>query len=496
MKFIQIVRTKNRIKFSDLILCLGLFFLLAGIIIPTSAAGINAIREISPGTVYAGGTFTVTVHIKTDQHIEALTLDENLPKGWNLSRMGNDGAVFQEISTFKESTQEWIWTENLSAGEVKTVIYNVNVPSTYGPGVSKISGTVSAYSISTSLILGSSVINITSPPPNAEFSASPRSGSIPLLVQFTDLSTNSPNSWEWDFDGNGIVDSKEKNPVYTYENPGTYTVVLKAVNGTYGNDTETKTGYITVTEVLSSSERSGGGGGGGGSSGSGGGGGGGSASPESSTNIELKEISNEQVFKGIHTCYTFKGKANDIVSVEFDPKRTFGKTTAIVEILKNTSSIVKAPASGEVYKNINIWVGNSGFSSPDNLENAKISFKVNKTWILEHKIDKNKITLYRYTQDNWNSLSTIQKGEDKDYLYFTAETPGFSPFAILSNENNKLAENLQAKKEKNQTSNLSARKEGNSSLDNKDANKKLPDMGYVLSAAYVLITYAILKRRR
>ena len=101
MNIIKIVRTKNRIKLSYLISGFALIFLLAGTILPASAAGITASREISTGTVYAGGTFTVTVHIKADQHVEALTLDENLPEGWHLSRVGNDGAIFQDIKHFQ-----------------------------------------------------------------------------------------------------------------------------------------------------------------------------------------------------------------------------------------------------------------------------------------------------------------------------------------------------------------------------------------------------------
>ncbi len=238
---------------SHLISGFALIFLLAGTVLPVSAAGITASREISAGTVNAGETFTVTVHIKADQHVEALTLDENLPEGWQLSRVGNDGATFQNISTFKESTQEWIWVDNISKGEEKTIMYDVAVPSTSRLGVSKISGTVSAYSIPAASVGGSSEIKVTSPLPDADFSATPLSGTAPLTVQFTDLSANSPNSWEWDFDGDGIVDSTERNPVHTYENPGTYTVILRAANGTYGNDTETKTGYITVTEMVSNS---------------------------------------------------------------------------------------------------------------------------------------------------------------------------------------------------------------------------------------------------
>jgi PKD repeat protein len=50
--------------------------------------------------------------------------------------------------------------------------------------------------------------------PVAAFSASPTSGSIPLKVQFTDQSTNSPTSWKWDF-GDGTT-STTHNPLHTY----------------------------------------------------------------------------------------------------------------------------------------------------------------------------------------------------------------------------------------------------------------------------------------
>ena len=45
-------------------------------------------------------------------------------------------------------------------------------------------------------------------------------------------------------------------------------------------------------------------------------------------------------------------------------------------------------------------------------------------------IDKSSIILNRYSDKKWNPLPTRQSGEDGTYLYFTAETPGFSPFAI------------------------------------------------------------------
>jgi PKD repeat protein len=63
--------------------------------------------------------------------------------------------------------------------------------------------------------------------PHPDFSATPTSGPQPLAVQFTDLSTGDPiTSWAWDFQNDGIVDSTQQNPTFTYTSPGNYTVRL------------------------------------------------------------------------------------------------------------------------------------------------------------------------------------------------------------------------------------------------------------------------------
>ena len=84
----------------------------------------------------------------------------------------------------------------------------------------------------------------------------------------------------------------------------------------------------------------------------------------------------------------------------------------------------------EVYKYLNIWVGNSGVVSSKNIENAVVSFKVEKSWVQDKLIDKSTIVLNRYSDNAWNQLPTSLSSEDDNYLYFTAQTPGFSPFAI------------------------------------------------------------------
>ena len=83
-------------------------------------------------------------------------------------------------------------------------------------------------------------------PPVAAFTASVTRGTAPLTGSFTDQSTGSPTSWEWDFNNDSVVDSTSQNPSYTYSAAGTYTVKLTATNDA-GSDAEVKTDYITVS---------------------------------------------------------------------------------------------------------------------------------------------------------------------------------------------------------------------------------------------------------
>lgn len=83
------------------------------------------------------------------------------------------------------------------------------------------------------------------PAPHADFLATPAQGIRPLSVQFTDLSTNSPTAWQWNF-GDGSANATVQNPVHTYSSAGNYTVTLTATNA-FGSSTIRKTNYITVT---------------------------------------------------------------------------------------------------------------------------------------------------------------------------------------------------------------------------------------------------------
>ncbi|HEY9113148.1 MAG TPA: PKD domain-containing protein [Bacteroidales bacterium] len=69
-------------------------------------------------------------------------------------------------------------------------------------------------------------------------------------VDFTDLTTGIPTSWEWTFEGGTPATSNEQNPEgIVYDEEGTYTVTLTATNE-LGENTVVKEDYITVSSSL------------------------------------------------------------------------------------------------------------------------------------------------------------------------------------------------------------------------------------------------------
>lgn len=79
--------------------------------------------------------------------------------------------------------------------------------------------------------------------PRADFTVDKSSGEPPLSVQFSDRSSGSPHTWNWEF-GDGCT-SREENPVHTYDDDGQYTVSLNVTNKT-GSDVISKNGLILV----------------------------------------------------------------------------------------------------------------------------------------------------------------------------------------------------------------------------------------------------------
>ncbi len=86
------------------------------------------------------------------------------------------------------------------------------------------------------------------------FIADIKEGPATLSVDFfsSSLPLDGIELWEWDFDGDGIVDSQEENPTYLYETPGLYNVTLRISDGIETREV-TREDYIEVNSTQTAS---------------------------------------------------------------------------------------------------------------------------------------------------------------------------------------------------------------------------------------------------
>ncbi len=178
-------------------------------------------------------------------------------------------------------------------------------------------------------------------------------------------------------------------------------------------------------QQVSSSSRQSSGGGGSGSGGSGGG-----VSGENYSNIELKEKYEETIYKDTQTSYKFKNARNPIMFINITGNVSAGLVNTIVEVLGGTSTLIGETPPGIVYKNINIWVGSSGFATSTNIKEATILFRVDNVWIDSNAIARSDIKMVRWDNGKWISLITSEKMKDGTYTFFEGKTSSFSSFAI------------------------------------------------------------------
>ena len=149
---------------------------------------------------------------------------------------------FTDLSTGSPTMWDWNFGDGTSEGMLANPVHIYQNPGTY-----TVTLTASSQTGGTSTKVKEGYITVSSSGGIvADFSATPTSGTAPLTVQFTDISTGSPTMWNWNF-GDGTSEGMLANPVHIYQNPGTYTVTLTASSQTGGTSTKVKEGYITVS---------------------------------------------------------------------------------------------------------------------------------------------------------------------------------------------------------------------------------------------------------
>lgn len=212
-----------------------------------------------------------------------------------------------------------------------------------------------------------------------------------------------------------------------YRQSGSYSIEFHVTDGEF-NDSEAITirvydvdNKVTDYSGFSSSDSSSGGGGGGGSSGA-----------EDYNNVAYKDYSIKYVTQGSQIEFAFPNSENDLDSVKFTALKAAGQVKTVIEILYDRSSLVSTNPPGNVYRYINIWVGDTKFNSGNYFSSAEVSFKVSKQWLEDNNAEPESVKLYRYSGGSWSELKTSRIGTDVNNYYFKAQTPGFSPFAIAS----------------------------------------------------------------
>jgi len=134
----------------------------------------------------------------------------------------------------------------LCPGDQLVLTATSNAPVTWGNGSTGTTITVSTaglYVATATNTCGSASagLQVTASPLTASFTASPASGVAPLLVQFTNTSTQASTS-AWDLGGEGT--STSTSPSFTFDEPGVYTVTLVTTDGDCVAEAQTN---ITVT---------------------------------------------------------------------------------------------------------------------------------------------------------------------------------------------------------------------------------------------------------
>jgi len=98
----------------------------------------------------------------------------------------------------------------------------------------------------------------------------------------------------------------------------------------------------------------------------------------------------------------------------------------VTAIKTETATAAVGAINGKVFQYLKIE--KAGFG--DNVfSKANIKFKVDKIWLTQNAVDKNSVALYRF-ENSWGTLTTTILSEDATTVYYSAETSGFSYFAI------------------------------------------------------------------
>ncbi len=81
-------------------------------------------REISTPQAQPGSAFRVALALRIGVTSHGLGVEEQLPTGWRIEPVQNDGAIFK----FTNARGQWLFPTILKSGDTKRIVYDVRVP--------------------------------------------------------------------------------------------------------------------------------------------------------------------------------------------------------------------------------------------------------------------------------------------------------------------------------------------------------------------------------
>lgn len=182
---------------------------------------------------------TVTNGAGSDTHCENVTIDSYVAPTAYWIYSGDPTVTFTDLSIGSPTSWSWDFDDGFTSA-IASPVHTYAVNGTYHVCLTVSNGAGTSTSCQDVVI-----DSYLSPVVDFSFTGDP-------TVSFTDLSTNSPTSWDWDFDDGTF--STVENPVHTFPTNGSYNVCLTATNG-IGSGTDCKVvvinGYAAPVALFS-----------------------------------------------------------------------------------------------------------------------------------------------------------------------------------------------------------------------------------------------------
>jgi PKD repeat protein len=209
----------------------------------TSAGSYNVTLNVT--TDFTTGTKTATNYITVSNLAPAANF-YGVP-AWGSSPLD---VSFYDISTNGTATSwEWQWGDGTANGTTQNPTHQYTANGEYSVNMTA----TNAIGSSTKQRLAYIKVGTTGGGGGAMeaiFRSNTTGGIYPLPVQFTDLSTGGPETWNWSW-GDATANGTTQNPIHTYTGAGSYTVTLTVTNATQtpNSSTSSATNFIVVANT-------------------------------------------------------------------------------------------------------------------------------------------------------------------------------------------------------------------------------------------------------